>query len=35
MASLIKRNHNYYILWHIGKKIKRKGFDTESYQIAK
>jgi len=35
MASLIKRNHNYYIQWRIGKKIKRKSLDTESYQIAK
>jgi hypothetical protein len=35
MASLIKRHHSYYLQWRIGKKIKRKSLDTESYQIAK
>ncbi len=35
MASLLKRNQNYYIQWRIGKKIKRKSLQTESYQIAK
>ncbi len=35
MASLIKRKKIYYLQWRVGKKIKRRGLETTSLQIAK
>ena len=35
MASLVKRNGNYYVQWYVGKQIKRRSLRTHSYQLAK
>lgn len=35
MASLVKREKNYYLQWRVGKKLKRRSLDTTSLQIAK
>ncbi len=35
MTSLVKRNNKYYLQWRVGKKLKRKGLFTSSFQIAK
>ncbi len=35
MASLVKREKNYYLQWRVGKKIKLRSLGTTSLQIAK
>ena len=35
MASLVKRNANYYVQWRVGAKIKRRSLRTGVLQIAK
>lgn len=35
MASLVKRNKNYYLQYYVGKSLKRKSLGTSNYQLAK